>query len=181
MSVCAKFQLPSMSRSGWKVSVGGVVGWWGGVQSHFQVKPNFRWIVIELTLSWGFDNWIGRLGVIYRSIWGTILGPKLVLAEPKTLFYNSGWLPTMRLPQKIEVNSQHRGFSTTIRLRHNTNNEATSQQWGYITKMRPSHNIEITSKHCSYPKTMRLQAALQHWGYFATMRLPHSNMADSQE
>ena len=32
---------------------GGVVG---GVQSNFHVKPNFGWIVVELTLSWGFDN-----------------------------------------------------------------------------------------------------------------------------
>ena len=30
--------------------------WVGGVQSHFHIKPNFRWIVIELTLSWGFDK-----------------------------------------------------------------------------------------------------------------------------
>ena len=29
VSVCAKFQLPSLSRSGIKVP-GGVVGWWGG-------------------------------------------------------------------------------------------------------------------------------------------------------
>ena len=31
------------------------VGGWG-VQSHFHVKPNFGWIVVELTLSWGFDS-----------------------------------------------------------------------------------------------------------------------------
>ena len=47
MNVCAKFQLPSLSRSGLKVP-GGVVGWWGGVgwgggvvEAHFsvQLKP----------------------------------------------------------------------------------------------------------------------------------------------
>ena len=40
MSVCAKFQLSSSSRSAWKVSVVG--GWWvgWGLQSHFHVKPN---------------------------------------------------------------------------------------------------------------------------------------------
>ena len=40
MSGCAKFQLPSLSRSGPKVP-GGVV-WWGGVvEAHFsvQLKP----------------------------------------------------------------------------------------------------------------------------------------------
>ena len=31
MSVCAKFQLPSVSKSGLKVPGGVVVGWWGGV------------------------------------------------------------------------------------------------------------------------------------------------------
>ena len=44
MSVCAKFQLPSLSRSCLKVPVGamgcGVVGW-GAVEAHFSVhlKP----------------------------------------------------------------------------------------------------------------------------------------------
>ena len=41
MSVCAKFQLSSSSRSAWKVSVvvgGGWLGW--GLQSHFHVQPN---------------------------------------------------------------------------------------------------------------------------------------------
>ena len=37
MSVCAKFQLPSLSISGLKVP-GGVVGW--GVESHFSVQLN---------------------------------------------------------------------------------------------------------------------------------------------
>ena len=40
MSVCAKFQLSSWSRSGLKVP-GGVVGWGGAVEAHFsvQLKP----------------------------------------------------------------------------------------------------------------------------------------------
>ena len=40
VSVCAKFQLPSLSRSGLKVP-GGVVWWCGGVEAHFsvQLKP----------------------------------------------------------------------------------------------------------------------------------------------
>ena len=40
MSVCAKFQLSSWSRSGLKVP-GGVVGWGGVVAAHFsvQLKP----------------------------------------------------------------------------------------------------------------------------------------------
>ena len=40
MSVCAKFQLPRLYRSGLKVLGGGV--WWGGVvEAHFcvQLKP----------------------------------------------------------------------------------------------------------------------------------------------
>ena len=50
------------------------VGWWGGgvgcggMQSHFQVKPNFGWIVIELTLSWGFDN----IKLYSRLGWGCV-------------------------------------------------------------------------------------------------------------
>ena len=42
VSVCAKFQLPSLSKSGLKVPGGVVVGWWGGVvEAHFsvQLKP----------------------------------------------------------------------------------------------------------------------------------------------
>ena len=44
MSVCAKFQLPSLSRSGLKVPGGGVqwgVVGWGVVKAHFsvQLKP----------------------------------------------------------------------------------------------------------------------------------------------
>ena len=40
LSVCAKFQLPSLSRSGLKVPGGAVgVGWWGGVvEAHFSVQ-----------------------------------------------------------------------------------------------------------------------------------------------
>ena len=42
VSVCAEFQLPSLSKSGLKVP-GGVVGWWwcGVVEAHFsvQLKP----------------------------------------------------------------------------------------------------------------------------------------------
>ena len=41
--VCAKFQLPSLSKSGLKVPGGVVVGWWWGgvVEAHFsvQLKP----------------------------------------------------------------------------------------------------------------------------------------------
>ena len=43
MSVCAKFQLSSSSRSAWKVCVGWVGGWGGGgwgLHSHYIVKPN---------------------------------------------------------------------------------------------------------------------------------------------
>ena len=29
---------------------------WGGMQSHFHVQPNFCWIAVELTFSWGFDK-----------------------------------------------------------------------------------------------------------------------------
>ena len=41
VSVCAKFRLPSLSKSGLKVPGGVVVGWWGGVEVHFsvQLKP----------------------------------------------------------------------------------------------------------------------------------------------
>ena len=41
MSVCAKFQLPSLSRSGLKVPGGGGVVGCGGVEAHFsvQLKP----------------------------------------------------------------------------------------------------------------------------------------------
>ena len=35
---------------------GGLGWWWGGMQSHFYVKPTFSWIVVELKLSWGFEN-----------------------------------------------------------------------------------------------------------------------------
>ena len=40
VSVCAKFQLPSLSKSGLKVPGGVVVvGWWGGVvEAHFSVQ-----------------------------------------------------------------------------------------------------------------------------------------------
>ena len=51
MSVCAKFQLSSSSRSAWKVSVGGM-GWGGvgGAESFYcQTQPLLR-------LGWGFDN-----------------------------------------------------------------------------------------------------------------------------
>ena len=34
-------------------------------------------------------NMKGRFGKISRIFWGTTLGPKIVLAEPKTPFYNS--------------------------------------------------------------------------------------------
>ena len=42
VSVCAKFQFPSLSRSGLKVPGGGVGWWWDGVvEAHFsaQLKP----------------------------------------------------------------------------------------------------------------------------------------------
>ena len=42
VSVCAKFRLPSLSKSGLKVPGGVVVGWGGGVvETHFsvQLKP----------------------------------------------------------------------------------------------------------------------------------------------
>ena len=44
VSVCAKFQLPSLSKSGLKVPGGVVVWWWCGggvVEAHFsvQLKP----------------------------------------------------------------------------------------------------------------------------------------------
>ena len=35
-------------------------------------------------------NLKGPFGKIYRIFRGTTLGPKIVLAEPKTRFYNSG-------------------------------------------------------------------------------------------
>ena len=66
--VSNSWYIPDMDKSGQEkigsvtaamlgtLSLCGVVGWWGGVQSHFCVKPNFGWIVVELTLSWGFDN-----------------------------------------------------------------------------------------------------------------------------
>ena len=60
MSVCAKFQLPSMLRSGWKVPGGwGGVGWGGVVvNSHNRIKPNINCGCIELYwgCGWGFDN-----------------------------------------------------------------------------------------------------------------------------
>ena len=61
MSVCAKFQLSSWSRSGWKVcGSGGVVGW-GGV--HVTTVSSSNASCFRVELSWvalGFDNTIFR-------------------------------------------------------------------------------------------------------------------------
>ena len=54
MNLRLKFRQNRVSNS-WDITDIEFV-WWGGLQSHFHVKPNFRWIVVELTLSWGFDN-----------------------------------------------------------------------------------------------------------------------------
>ena len=52
MSVCAKFQLPSLSRSGLKVCGSG--GKW--VPSGYNVLPNLNPSCIELGLGFGLDN-----------------------------------------------------------------------------------------------------------------------------
>ena len=55
MSVCAKFQLSSWSRSGWKVCV----GWWGGGE-HVTTMSNSNASCFRVGLSWvalGFDNY----------------------------------------------------------------------------------------------------------------------------
>ena len=53
MSACAKFEFPSLSRSGLKVSCSGGVGWGG-----FQVTTvsNLNPSCIELESGLGFDN-----------------------------------------------------------------------------------------------------------------------------
>ena len=48
VSVCTKFQLPSMSRRGWKICRGGV--------SQVTTLPNLNSSFIELELGLGFDN-----------------------------------------------------------------------------------------------------------------------------
>ena len=48
VSVCTKFQLPSMSRRGWKICCGGV--------SQVTTLPNLNSSFIELELGFGFDN-----------------------------------------------------------------------------------------------------------------------------
>ena len=65
MSVCAKFQLSSSSRSAWKVSV---VGW--GLQSHFHVIPNH---CVEVRL--GFWQLISGLPIKYFGRVGGDLYP----------------------------------------------------------------------------------------------------------
>ena len=79
MSVCAKFQLSSSSRSAWKVSVGG--GWWWvgwGLQSHFRVKPN-RCVV--LCWGWGFDNTWNCLKITLKQSWGLWSDRRLKLGD----------------------------------------------------------------------------------------------------
>ena len=78
MSVCAKFQLSSSSRSAWKFCV--VVG--GGVcKVIFMVNPT---VVLRLGLGWGFDNsfyvWILRLDVGSPSV--LVIKAKLWFSEP---------------------------------------------------------------------------------------------------
>ena len=53
-------------------------------QSHFRIKANFPWIVVELTLSWGFDN------LFWRESW-------LPLQNARTrvsLLYHVAWKRT---------------------------------------------------------------------------------------
>ena len=54
MSVCAKFQLPSLSRCGLKVCVGV-----GGVDQ-VTTMSNLNLSCIELELGLGFDNYFSR-------------------------------------------------------------------------------------------------------------------------
>ena len=84
MSVCAKFQLSSSSRSAWKVSVVGGWGGWG-LQSHFRVKPNrcvvlglgfwqksFLWVSCQMIFgSWSENRGKSNLSNILRwpSFW----------------------------------------------------------------------------------------------------------------
>ena len=59
MSVCAKFQLSSWSRSCWKVCGGGVVGWCGWCGGHVTTMSNSNASCFRFELSWvalGFDN-----------------------------------------------------------------------------------------------------------------------------
>ena len=65
MNLCLKFRQNRVSNS-WDITDIEFV-WVVGVQSHFRVKPNFRWIVVELTLSWGFDNYLILRGNIIKA------------------------------------------------------------------------------------------------------------------
>ena len=61
MNLRLKFRQNWVSNS-WDIADIEFLWWWVGggglgvLQSHFHVKPNFRWIVVELMLSWGFEN-----------------------------------------------------------------------------------------------------------------------------
>ena len=56
MSVCTKFQPPSMARRDWKICCGGV--------SQGTTLPNLNPSFIELELGSGFDNW----GLLFHTI-----------------------------------------------------------------------------------------------------------------
>ena len=66
MSVCAKFQLPSMSRSGWKVCVVG----WGGVTRGYYVLPQPK--LSRVALSWVELSWV-RVGFWQEIKWINII------------------------------------------------------------------------------------------------------------
>ena len=85
MSVCAKFQLFSSSRSAWKVSVGwgGGVGWGGVCKVIFISNPT-----VVLRLGWGFDNFRGYLCKLFFN-WITFYRTK---KTPFTYIYKSSFL-----------------------------------------------------------------------------------------
>ena len=58
MSVCAKFQLSSWSRSGRKVCGGGAVGWGGGVVEHVTTMSNSNASCFRVGLSWVELRWV---------------------------------------------------------------------------------------------------------------------------
>ena len=70
VSVCAKFQPPSMSRISWTVC--GWVVWWGGLV--VITVSNLNPSCIELELGLGFDNWDhSRIKIVPKIAWIAII------------------------------------------------------------------------------------------------------------
>ena len=66
MSVCAKFQLSSWSRSGWKVGGGGWDGWGGldGWVEHVTTVSNSNASCFRVVLSWVELRWVLTIYVL---------------------------------------------------------------------------------------------------------------------